>query len=238
MKNIAAYSTVFVLMTLLLGGCYKSDTPTSASNGVISGQVFDETTQNPLYRVFIVTEPPTESVTTSLNGNFTIYNVRPGLYTIIAQKAGYYINRVNVRAQSEKTTSAHIPLRQVKVDNNPPDEPVILFPNDGGLVDEKKFRLFWTCNDPDGNKLTYDIYLGESKPPAIYTLGLKDTSVFIEDLADSSSYFCKVIAKDEHGATSESIIVGFRVAIGKGMFNGGKYDAGRFYPDILQSSSK
>lgn len=231
---------VAVLLTaLILAGCYGSDSPTTVSNGVISGQIFDENTQAPIYRAYITTEPPTESVTSNVNGNFSIYNVKPGIYTVIAQKAGYYSNRVSVRAQSDKTTTAHIAIRKEKIDNNPPAEPVIIFPDEGSKIEDKMFTLYWTCEDPDGNNISYDIYLSQSKPPAeIFTSGLQDTSVIVDNLADSSDYYCRVIAKDEFGATTESRTVGFKVVYKTGKVNFENNNTNKYYPESLSKIAK
>jgi formylglycine-generating enzyme required for sulfatase activity len=70
--------------------------------------------------------------------------------------------------------------------------------------------LRWSCTDPDNDGLLYDIYLGiNSNPSTMVVNGLSATIYSNNSLANNSTYYWKVVAKDSKGATSTSPVWSF-----------------------------
>jgi hypothetical protein len=92
-------------------------------------------------------------------------------------------------------------------DNHPPDSPSNPQPPDSATgVDTVGVILSWTCSDPDGDKMTYDLYRGTTPDTMNWAFNLDSTSYPLPNLSSNARYYWKVIAKDEHNATTEGPI--------------------------------
>ncbi len=89
--------------------------------------------------------------------------------------------------------------------NNPPDIPHNLAPSNGATnVSQTDILLSWSAEDPDsGDSLVFEIYLGEESTPPLYTSGIKDFTRTISSLKPNTTYYWKIIAKDNHNAVTE-----------------------------------
>jgi len=102
-------------------------------------------------------------------------------------------------------------FRTAHEDNHPPDDITNFKPIDGAINQPIDRNLYWSCEDPDENELTFDIYLGEPD----------DTLPFAEDqhcrlngemycfdpgpLTGNTQYYWKVIARDGAGGVTEGL---------------------------------
>ncbi|MBI3192954.1 MAG: fibronectin type III domain-containing protein, partial [Ignavibacteriae bacterium] len=65
--------------------------------------------------------------------------------------------------------------------------------------------LSWTCNDPDSNLLTYDIYFGTDNPPTTkISTNHTVTNLQVNDLIKNTRYFWRVVAKYDDGRSTSS----------------------------------
>lgn len=91
--------------------------------------------------------------------------------------------------------------------NQPPTKPVIDAssgsPSDGATNVSITHRLSWKCSDPDNDKLTYNVYFGESSTPPLISEDQSQTTYF-PGLDYSETYYWRIVAKDSHGATTRS----------------------------------
>lgn len=102
------------------------------------------------------------------------------------------------------TTTTSIPVPA----NNPPNTPKNPYPPDGDSGVASDIMLSWDGGDPDGDIVTYDLYFG-SGSPVLYKEKLSSNRCEVKGLQPSTTYRWKVIAKDAHGATSQSEIWSF-----------------------------
>jgi hypothetical protein len=63
--------------------------------------------------------------------------------------------------------------------------------------------LEWTCSDPDGDPLTFDVYFGTSDPPEQVTYHQSEPSYNPSILNYTTQYFWKIVAYDGKGAETE-----------------------------------
>lgn len=66
--------------------------------------------------------------------------------------------------------------------------------------------LSWTCEDPDGDDVYYDIYLAKNRRPRetdIIARHHNSTSYHLKNLEKNSAYHWKIVAEDEHGSIHE-----------------------------------
>jgi len=89
----------------------------------------------------------------------------------------------------------------VEEGNRAPNGPVLAAPGLGAKDQSRTPLLNWSCTDPDGDPLTYDLYIekNDDNPRAQYYLNLSDSSYQIDDverLEKNSHYYWQVRATD------------------------------------------
>jgi formylglycine-generating enzyme required for sulfatase activity len=93
---------------------------------------------------------------------------------------------------------------------NPPAVPSNPYPTDAATGVPASSTLSWSCSDPEGDALTYDVYFGISNPPTTQVAtGQIATTLSRTGLSNSAKYYWKVNAKDSKGATTSGIIWSF-----------------------------
>jgi PKD repeat protein len=105
---------------------------------------------------------------------------------------------------SETTTLSGSPA------NNSPSQPSNPYPADLAADVDITVNLSWTASsDPDtGDIVFYDIYLGTSPNPPLIVSGYQSTTYLI-DLEPLTTYYWKIVARDNHNATTESQLWSF-----------------------------
>jgi Carboxypeptidase regulatory-like domain len=98
-----------VVLITAFNGC-KPNQPPQGGFGVISGTVYYMQSQ-PLIGATVRTIPPSNSVTTDNYANYTILNVRPGIYKVIAEYGEKNSGSSDVTVNQNKTTTAVIIVR-------------------------------------------------------------------------------------------------------------------------------
>jgi hypothetical protein len=86
--------------------------------------------------------------------------------------------------------------------NHPPRPPSDPSPESGETGVPIDTKLSWSCSDPDNDPLTYDIYFGTVSPPPMIVSNYPYTSYKPENLKYSATYYWRIVAWDEHGASS------------------------------------
>ncbi|MGA8849256.1 MAG: hypothetical protein WB564_05465 [Dehalococcoidia bacterium] len=83
---------------------------------------------------------------------------------------------------------------------NPPSNPS---PIDHATRIPISADLSWTGGDPDpGDTVTYDIYFGTSSSPPLVSNHLSETAYDLATLAYNTKYYWKIVATDNHGAST------------------------------------
>jgi formylglycine-generating enzyme required for sulfatase activity len=113
--------------------------------------------------------------------------------------------------------------------NNAPAAPSNPSPADGATdLSTAPMMLSWSCSDPDGDTLTYDLFWGVVNPPETLALGRKTTNILLSGLNNNSRYYWQVNAFDTKGAKTYGNVWLFTtssVPISPGMI---KVDSGTF----------
>ncbi|MDK2887071.1 MAG: hypothetical protein PWP54_1651, partial [Thermosipho sp. (in: thermotogales)] len=63
--------------------------------------------------------------------------------------------------------------------------------------------LKWSATDRDGDKLTYDLYLGKGEELELVAKDLEENSYMVEGLENGETYSWKIVVKDERGGEVE-----------------------------------
>ncbi len=122
-----------------------------------------------------------------------------GEYAVSITKTGYDKKSVSVSVKSGKTTTATIMLQRKTDANSAPLSPSNPTPENQSTDQPVDVTLTWSASDPDvEDNLVYDVYLYESNSTEKVEIasGYSDTTITVDDLDYSSTYFWQVIAKD------------------------------------------
>ena len=94
--------------------------------------------------------------------------------------------------------------------NNPPNPPSNPSPSNHATNVSIDADLSWSGGDPDaGDTVTYDVYFGISTPPPLVSNDQSATTYDPGTLSYSTIYYWKIIATDNHGASTEGPIWDF-----------------------------
>ncbi|MDY6793024.1 MAG: right-handed parallel beta-helix repeat-containing protein, partial [Thermodesulfobacteriota bacterium] len=89
--------------------------------------------------------------------------------------------------------------------NNPPNAPVYQLPHHSGEIVPENVRLTWAeATDPNpGDTISgYDIYFGTTSSPPLAASNHNDTHYSAGNLNPDTTYFWKIVARDNHDAQS------------------------------------
>ena len=90
-------------------------------------------------------------------------------------------------------------------DNRAPSTPLLTQPLDGTAAAPTSVQLDWEASDPDGDSLTFDLFVDTSNPPTkLAASDLPGKSHTISSLSQGVTYFWKVTATDPDGLSSAS----------------------------------
>ncbi|MCF8231506.1 MAG: Ig-like domain-containing protein [Bacteroidales bacterium] len=103
-------------------------------------------------------------------------------------------------------------------ENQPPNDPTNETPEDGATGVSVNTNLSWTCSDPDGDELNYDIYFGTSSNPSLAEEYYNSTSWDPGTLEANTTYYWQIKAfeVDNVDNYSESDVWEFTTADGGG----------------------
>jgi hypothetical protein len=108
----------------------------------------------------------------------------------------------------------------------PPNRPSNPTPSDGAIGQSVDVDLSWTGGDPDGDAVTYDVYLeaDDDTPDVLVSESQTDTFYDPGSLITDTHYYWQIVAADEHGATMAGPIWDFTTSSRSGtemIINGG-----------------
>jgi hypothetical protein len=98
------------------------------------------------------------------------------------------------------------PIWDFTTENLAPNQPNNPDPYDGETDVDVDHDLSWSCSDPDGDSLTYDIYFGDYSPPPLVASGHSETTYDPGTMYGVTIYNWKIVAHDNHGGSTEGPI--------------------------------
>ncbi len=192
-----AQHIALILATVWLFSC-QEDTVTPDVFGTLYGQVLLESDNSAIANATISTNPPTSTVLTDQQGNFSFENLKVGTYTIRAEKSGLVTAIESVTVFEGQQATVVISMSEADEDNLPPSPPSLVQPATGSVAHEISLSLGWSATDDDGDSLTYDVFLFNSNqdPIAVLAEDLEETSLDVDGLKYGTTYFWQVVVKD------------------------------------------
>ncbi|MDP6922530.1 MAG: hypothetical protein QGH06_06125 [Lutibacter sp.] len=93
--------------------------------------------------------------------------------------------------------------------NHIPFVPTLVSPGLNAIVQEASTTLTWTASDVDNDPLTFDVYFGTTNPPDQVATDQTELSYDVS-LEASSTYYWKVVVKDDKGGEAIGQVWGFK----------------------------
>ena len=215
MKAIEKLSVLFIVLVVSIA--YSKDDPTSAENRPPEAfQVAATPTQNTILLQWRgVSDPDGDKVSYSieLEGEILIENNIANSYTI--ENLDYqttYSGRVIATDQRGGSRSASYTATTGESLNTAPEMFALLSPTNGITKLDRQPQFSWEpAVDPDGDAITYDLYLDTSEEPTILVVTeYADTQISsATDLDANTMYYWKVVAKDGKGGETQSAVFSF-----------------------------
>jgi hypothetical protein len=154
------------------------------------------------------TGPEIDSYTQSEHSSMRLgpHGLGPGKYFVrVYTAADYSSDDLYSLAVTAHSTSTFVPLVSYNFPpNRPPDLPYDPAPPDGASIPAANVDLIWTGGDPDGNSVTYDVYLAAEDTTPDNLICSAVTTPFCDPgtLKSGTTYYWQVFATDVHGATT------------------------------------
>ena len=94
--------------------------------------------------------------------------------------------------------------------NNPPNTPSNPSPSNNSVGVPVNTDLSWTCSDPDGDSLTYDVYFGTSNPPPKKANNISFSTYDPGTMIPGTTYYWKIVAWDIYNLSTPSSVWHFQ----------------------------
>jgi len=140
-------------------------------------------------------------------------------YTAHVTTGGTYYWQVETTDANGITTRSAVWSFEV---NSFPAVPVLTTPANNAVAVSKTVALAWTATDPEGDDLTYDVYLGTTATPGPVASGLT-AATYSPTLAYNTTYYWKVVSHDPYGGVATSAVFSFKTDVQQpdyAVFNG------------------
>jgi hypothetical protein len=114
LKTFFAVLVLFLFFSKCKSPTSPDDTsPPPPTTGTISGTVTGSGSNSAISGASVSTSPVTTTVATDSQGRYTITNVSPASYTVIASASGYIDNSVSITVTAGQTATANVVLQSV-----------------------------------------------------------------------------------------------------------------------------
>ncbi len=154
----------------------------------------DYESQTVTYDVYFGTGPfPPLIASNFAGGQFAAYP----LPTLAFSTA--YSWRIVARDSAGHETSGPLWTFTTKAQNEPPSVPFYLAPTDGAVDFIVNSQHSWSCEDPEGQPLTFDVYLGTNPSPPLVASNLTQKFYYPVGQSYLTKYWWRVVARDATG---------------------------------------
>ena len=106
-------------------------------------------------------------------------------------------------------TSGVVNITLILETGNSPATPSNPNPANNATSVSTTMNLSWSCTDPDGDSLTYDVYFGTDPTPdngELVSSGQGSTNYNLDRLGEETSYYWKIVARDNHGNSTSGTV--------------------------------
>jgi len=155
---------------------------------------------------------PTDHVTpTTVTISWNSSEVDDSEYNVVklCNSTGAQLKNMLTESSYSFTCPANTPqffYIKCQANNTAPNQPSNPSPANGSTQIDVNANLGWTCTDPDGNPLTYDVYFGTSSNPPLIQNNQSSNSYDPGTMNNNTTYYWKIVAWDNQSASTSSPI--------------------------------
>lgn len=154
----------------------------------------------------------------SINNPPVVVNAEPYDIVLNGAAAGWYYLRIYTPPQSISDSRVYNFFLRY---NHPPFYPKDPNPDNGAGFTNLSLSLSWVGNDPEGDPVTYDVYLeaNDDSPDTLVAKDMTDAHYVTGALQQHITHYWRVISKESHGSTSIGPVWNFTTAGSPGGFS-------------------
>lgn len=209
MKNSFKYLAL-VLVLIFVASC-SEDKIELTGRGTLVGKVVSQGDNTPLENARVSTSPNTSIVFTDSNGNYEINDVEVGTYSVQVQKEGYLTKFESATINDNATTNIVFELDVETANNDAPDAPILMLPENDAIDTDLEVILEWTATDPEEDDLTFTVEILNDQNNDVMTFSdLTDTTLTVSGLMYNTKYFWQVTANDGINNPVSSSVFNFK----------------------------
>ncbi|MGB6151963.1 MAG: carboxypeptidase-like regulatory domain-containing protein, partial [Pricia sp.] len=209
MKRYIQHTSLVFGVLLLIAAC--SEEPVDEHIfGTLTGKVVAKGDNTPLVNVKVTSNPVSTTVFTDGDGNFEINLIEIGEYSLQAELADYQTAFEAANIIEGQAVNIIFELDSLEANNNAPQSPLLLFPEDGieNIGSEAEFA--WSSSANDNDEISYSLELRNGTTNEITTFDtIKDTTFIVDNLAIGKNYFWQVSADDGVNSIVKSALGSF-----------------------------
>lgn len=195
MKKYIIYLFIIPMLTLLCA-C-SEDTIDSDGSGSLKGTVIEQGTNEPIENVKVKIVASNTAVLTDANGEFSISNISAGEQSVSGEKDGFLASFEAITIVSGSEVNVIIEMVVSTSTNTPPEQPMLLTPDDNAIDLPVDVELTWESVDPEEDILTYKVELRNDLNTDVITYeNITEPILMIENLTYGVKYFWQVSAND------------------------------------------
>lgn len=188
---------------------FSTLSPLNNSNNVpldvfLSWNAYDEDGDTVTYDIYFGTNPNPSLI----KQNVPVETFQPITEFELSYNTYYYWKVVAKDTKGAQTSSDVMVFKTQMPPNNPPVTPSNGWPSNVTNM-PLDLTLSWTCSDPDGDNLTYDLYFGTSSNPSKILNNYSGNSYTLHSLNGNTTYYWKVVAKDGKGGVTSGPVWSF-----------------------------
>jgi hypothetical protein len=133
-------------------------------------------------------------------------NVSGNTYDVTVDVGGTYYWKVGTVDANNVTSVSNV---WSVIVNSSPDLPSHYLPADLATNASVSSRLRWMCSDPEGDDITYRIYMGKTADALAIIGQVKNDTMYTPTLDINTTYFWRIDAIDANGAKTEGPVSSF-----------------------------
>ena len=210
MKNILTILVCSIVFSVYIS-CTE-DGIDETGIGSLKGVVVNSGDNEPLDNVKITTSPASTTVFTDAEGKFEIEHINEGEYSVKAEVDEYVTAFEATNITTGNTSDVVFEMELSTSNNDPPTVPILIAPEDNGVVESSEVTFVWSASDPNDDPLTFKLELRNDQNDNVEVFeNVTDTTYTYSTLTLGTKYFWQVSASDEVNEPVLSALKSFSV---------------------------
>ena len=191
----------------------SEETIDTYATGSITGKVVSKGNYEPLENVKISTNPASSTIFTNEEGEFELYDVPQGEYSVQAQKDGLLSQFEGASVYPNAEVNVIFEMEPETATNRQPTAPKAISPEDKAINLGIAIEFAWQSTDPDEDEITYALEIRNDENNEILNFeNINDTTYTVNSREYGRKYFWQITALDSINDPVLSEVFSFETA--------------------------